>query len=852
MADLSTCLPLTRESVIEAHKVIKPLVHLTPVLRSSALSKLASTPQDPTVSGVANPAKPVIRLSFKCENLQRIGAFKARGAFYAVEKLKQEPGWLENGGLQKGVVGFSSGNHAQALALAAKESGMPAYIVMPDIVRPNKVAATKGYGAEVTLCDRFEREAVAAKIVAEKGARLVPPFDHPDIILGQGTAGLEFQEQVKELDAILAPASGGGLLSGVALSCENTGIRVFGVEPEFEGADDIRRGFQTGERITFVKSDTIADGLLGVVGVHTWNLIYTRKLVAAMYAVTEDQILEATRLILERLKVVVEPASAVALAVVLYNEEFRAMVEREAGEAGWDVGIVLSVQLPAGSTKGFANYPHGRIAPAGSRTLYISGTSSRRADGTFDGVTVKADGSLSFSAEEQTTAILKKIEAIIKQATGGTGGLENIIDATIFLVNITGDYAGMNAVWNSFFPDANAAPARTTIEVKALPSPKLIVEIKYISTCPSLSRTSVQEAAHRIKGKLHRTPVLSSSYVDSIASSPQTTAALKGTPWEGQEPSRPRIHILFKCENLQKVGAFKPRGAFNAMLRYLEEQKAQGNDPTDQNSPVRFVTHSSGNHAQGVSLAAKELGYPAHVVMPSISMPGKIAATKDYGATVHFSGPTPPERFVIVDRLMDEPGYRSVFIPPYDHPDTLLGQGTLGLELQEQADELLPGSERLHGIITPCGGGGLLSGVALSCQGTGIKVFGAEPSFEGADDCRRGLLAGHRVEQVRSLTIADGLRTPVGEIPWKIISNTDNVQGVFSVTEDQIRSALELVLQRMKIVIEPSSAVPLAVVLYNEDFRRLIETQCGDSTFNLGLVISGGNVELRRLAELVG
>ncbi|CAI6075127.1 unnamed protein product [Clonostachys chloroleuca] len=143
-----------------------------------------------------------------------------------------------------------------------------------------------------------------------------------------------------------------------------------------------------------------------------------------------------------------------------------------------------AVQLPAGSTKGLANYPHGRIAPAGSRTLYISGTSSRRADGDVDGVTVMADGSLSFSAGEQTTAILKKIEAIIKQAAGGTGGLDNIIDATIFLVNIKDDYAGMNAVWNSFFPDANAAPARTAIEVKALPSPKLIVEIKCTALIP--------------------------------------------------------------------------------------------------------------------------------------------------------------------------------------------------------------------------------------------------------------------------------------------------------------------------------------------------------------------------------
>ncbi|CAG9941791.1 unnamed protein product [Clonostachys rosea f. rosea IK726] len=143
-----------------------------------------------------------------------------------------------------------------------------------------------------------------------------------------------------------------------------------------------------------------------------------------------------------------------------------------------------AVQLPAGSTKGLANYPHGRIAPAGSRTLYISGTSSRRPDGNFDGVTVNADGSLSFSVEEQTTTILKNIEAIIKQASGGIGDLTNLIDATIFLVNIKDDYAGMNAVWNSFFPDISAAPARTTIEVKALPSPKLIVEIKCTALIP--------------------------------------------------------------------------------------------------------------------------------------------------------------------------------------------------------------------------------------------------------------------------------------------------------------------------------------------------------------------------------
>ncbi|KAJ4213195.1 hypothetical protein FSOLCH5_011152 [Fusarium solani] len=344
MADLSRCLPLTRESVFKAHELIKPLIHETPVLTNKTLNRMASTPRE--LPGNARPAKPVIRLWFKCENLQRMGAFKARGAFHAIERLKQDPDWIADDGMKKGVVGFSAGNHAQALALAAQASGIPSYIVMPDGTRPNKIAATKGYGAKVTLCERFGREAAAAKITAETGARLVPPFNHPDVMLGAGTAGLELQHQAEKLgsalDAIIAPCSGGGLLSGTALSCEGTPIRVFGCEPEFEGADDARRGFIKGERITEVKTSTIADGLIGVVGPLPWSVIYERKLVKAMYAVTEDQILEATRLVLERVKLFVEPSAAVPLAVVLFNEEFRAMVEREAGENGWDVGIILS------------------------------------------------------------------------------------------------------------------------------------------------------------------------------------------------------------------------------------------------------------------------------------------------------------------------------------------------------------------------------------------------------------------------------------------------------------------------------------------------------------------------------
>ncbi|KAJ4396245.1 hypothetical protein N0V93_000464 [Gnomoniopsis smithogilvyi] len=368
MAALETCPPLTRPSVIAARELIKSHVHLTPVLTNSTLSKLASTPQtlEDTRWAGAEPAKPVIRLWFKCENLQRIGAFKARGAFHAVERLKKDENWVREGGMKKGVVSHSSGNHAAALSLAARESGIPAHIVMPDISAPPKIAATKGYGANVVFSGSTsqEREAVAEKVIKETGARFVPPFNHPDIMLGQGTLGLEFQEQVEQLqaarqngaaaatnsdakkrpglDAIVAPCGGGGMLSGVALSCEGTGITVFGAEPEYQGADDGKRGFEAGKRIESVKTLTIADGLRTQIGEIPWSVIYERRLVRQMFNVTEEEIVAALRLVLERMKVVVEPSAVVPLAVVLFNEDFRRLVEQEAGEAGWDVGVVFS------------------------------------------------------------------------------------------------------------------------------------------------------------------------------------------------------------------------------------------------------------------------------------------------------------------------------------------------------------------------------------------------------------------------------------------------------------------------------------------------------------------------------
>lgn len=246
--------------------------------------------------------------------------------------------------------------------------------------------------------------------------------------------------------------------------------------------------------------------------------------------------------------------------------------------------------------------------------------------------------------------------------------------------------------------------------------------------------------------------------------------------------------------------------------------------------------------------------------MPSISVPQKIAATKGYGAHVVFSGSTAAEREAVAAEVVAATGAR--LVPPYDHPDIILGQGTMGLELQEQAAEMMGGAttpyknssgkRRLDAIITPCGGGGMLSGVALSCEGTGIKVFGAEPSYQGADDAKRGFESGERVPSVSSLTVADGLRTPLGKYPWEVIYKRELVAGMYSVTEEEIVSAMRLVFERMKMVVEPSACVPLAVALYDEDFRAMVEREAGEEGWDLGLVFSGGNVGADALGKLFG
>lgn len=232
--------------------------------------------------------------------------------------------------------------------------------------------------------------------------------------------------------------------------------------------------------------------------------------------------------------------------------------------------------------------------------------------------------------------------------------------------------------------------------------------------------------------------------------------------------------------------------------------------------------------------------------MPEISVKNKVEATKGYGAEVTFSGPSATERESTMKEVQARTG--ALFVPPYNHPDIMVGQGTLALEFLDQSKEQ---GFPLDIIVAPCGGGGMLSGVALACHGTGVEVYGAEPSEGGADDCARSLRDpnGVRYKDVTAATIADGLRTPVGDLPWKIISNKDYVKNVFAVSEEHIKAALKLAVEKLKVLIEPSAAVPLAVVLFNEEFRNLLKARNG-RMLNVGVVFSGGNTTLEALGKL--
>jgi threonine dehydratase len=255
-----------------------------------------------------------VRAHFKCENLQRGGAFKIRGASNFLLSIPKED-------LPKGVVAFSSGNHAQAVAIAAGDVGARATIVMPSDAPQSKLAATRAYGAEVITYDRLreDRAVIAARIAAATGATLVPPFDHPWIIAGQGTAALELMEQAPGLDAIIAPISGGGLLSGCAIGARsvNPNIRVFGAEPEDAG--DTRASLRAGERIEIPPPRTIADGLrVTKPGAITFPIL--QQLVEDVVLVSDDEIRAAMRFLLMRMKLLVEPSGAASAAAVLFHK----------------------------------------------------------------------------------------------------------------------------------------------------------------------------------------------------------------------------------------------------------------------------------------------------------------------------------------------------------------------------------------------------------------------------------------------------------------------------------------------------------------------------------------------------
>lgn len=297
------------QQIRSAAERIRPHIHRTPVLTCATLD-----------------ARTGAKLFFKCENLQKVGAFKMRGASNAVFSLSDKEA-------ARGVATHSSGNHAQALALAARLRGVLAYVVMPRTAPPVKKRAVAGYGAEIIECEPTlaARESTLEEVVARTGAIFIHPYDDERIIAGQGTAALELLEQAGPLDVVMTPVGGGGLLSGTALTVAALAptARVIAAEPT--GADDAARSLATGEIVPSVDPDTIADGLLTSLGKLNFPII--QRHVSAIWTVDDVQILAAMRLTWERMKIVIEPSSAVCLAAVLANRE---------EVAGRRVGIILS------------------------------------------------------------------------------------------------------------------------------------------------------------------------------------------------------------------------------------------------------------------------------------------------------------------------------------------------------------------------------------------------------------------------------------------------------------------------------------------------------------------------------
>ncbi|MEM8680017.1 MAG: pyridoxal-phosphate dependent enzyme [Planctomycetota bacterium] len=314
-----------------------------------------------------------------------------------------------------------------------------------------------------------------------------------------------------------------------------------------------------------------------------------------------------------------------------------------------------------------------------------------------------------------------------------------------------------------------------------------------MSATYATSYPQVLEAARRLRGVVHRTPVMTCEAIDR----------------------RANCRLFFKCENLQKVGAFKYRGASHALLTMEDADADRG-----------VVTHSSGNHAQALALAGVRREIPTTIVMPTTAPAVKRAAVAEYGATIVDCEPTLEARETTAAEIVGRTG--ATFVHPYDNERVIEGQGTATLELLEEVEDL-------DTVVIPVGGGGLLAGGCLVCHGgeRTIRVLAAEPA--GADDAARSFQAGERLLQTDPNTIADGLLTSLGERNWPIIR--DHVEQVVTVSDDEIVAAMRLLWERAKLVVEPSGAVPLAAVLKGT----------WPPGSRVGVILSGGNVDLTQL-----
>lgn len=312
------------------------------------------------------------------------------------------------------------------------------------------------------------------------------------------------------------------------------------------------------------------------------------------------------------------------------------------------------------------------------------------------------------------------------------------------------------------------------------------------STVPDLD--ALQAARQRLAGQAHTTPVFTSSQLDTRCSA----------------------HLFFKAENLQRVGAFKFRGAFNTVASLSEEVRQRG-----------VVTHSSGNHAQAVALAARLHGCPAHIVMPSNAPEVKRQAVLGYGAEVIPCEPTHTAREQTAQAVQERTG--SALVHPYDDPRIIAGQGTVAMEIFAQV-------EPLDVLLVPVGGGGLSSGCALAAHylSPSTRVIGCEPT--GADDAARSLAGGTLVPQTGPETICDGLRGNLGRLPFSILKA--HLADLVTVTDEAVVQAMRLIFERLKLVVEPSAAITLAA---------LLSGQVQAEGQRVGVVLSGGNLDLEQL-----